>query len=80
MMKQAAAILAALMLVACSQEAAPPAASAPAQADAPALLEDFAEEEISAAAPVEAVPFEPEPLAPLQPEFSFDNPPPEADQ
>lgn len=82
LMKLPAAILAGLMmLAACSQEAAPPAAGPAARADdAPALLDDLAEEEVSAAAPVEAVPAEPEPPEPREPEFSFDNPPPEADQ
>lgn len=81
LMKLPAAILAGLMLAACSQDAAPPAAGPAGQADdGPALLDDLAEEEIPAAAPVEAVPAEPEPPEPREPEFSFDNPPPEADQ
>lgn len=72
----AAMFAAALILAACSQETAAPAGKG---AAAPALLEDLAGEDISAAAAVEAVPAEPEPLAPVNPEFSFDNPPPQAE-
>lgn len=70
-------LTAALLLGACSQAAPPVEEGA---SPAPAALEDLASEEIGEAAPIEAVPagVEPPAAAPEQPQYSFDNPPPDA--
>lgn len=69
-------LLLALALGACSK-APPPAKPVQPEATEPAALEDdFADEEIGAAPPVETIPSSPEPAIP-EPQYSFDNPPPQ---
>ncbi len=67
----------AFLLAACSQAAPPKDERAEHE---PAPLEDLFEEDIGETAPVEAVPAGAQPSAPPpeQPQFSFDNPPPDA--
>lgn len=69
-------LLLALALGACSQ-ASPPVEPVQPDAEEPVVLEDdFAEEEVGTAPPVETIPASPEPAIP-EPQYSFDNPPPQ---